>query len=106
MSDNSVPETEDDRLTAAEYVLGVLGAPERREVEQRIARDQVFAREVALWEERLGGVAGGIPGGGPPAGGWGLLGAGLEQARGGAERRGGLLQSPPLLAGPGPGASA
>ena len=52
MTDNSAPETEDSRLTAAEYVLGVLGAPERRAVEQRIARDQVFAREVAFWEKR------------------------------------------------------
>lgn len=38
---------------AAEYVLGVFGAAERRAAEERIARDAVFAREVAAWERRL-----------------------------------------------------
>ena len=47
---------EDDRgpPSAAEYVLGVLSAHERRAVEQRITREPAFAREVAFWEERLG----------------------------------------------------
>ena len=53
----------DDRgpPSAAEYVLGVLSAHERRAVEQRITREPAFAREVAFWEERLGGLAEGIP---------------------------------------------
>ena len=38
---------------AAEYVLGVLDAPRRRELESRIARDRAFAREVAEWQNRL-----------------------------------------------------
>jgi anti-sigma-K factor RskA len=38
---------------AAEYVLGVLDAPRRREVEARIARDRAFAREVGEWQARL-----------------------------------------------------
>ncbi|MET0230115.1 MAG: anti-sigma factor [Rhodanobacteraceae bacterium] len=38
---------------AAEYVLGVLDAPRRRELEARIARDRAFAREVAEWQNRL-----------------------------------------------------
>ncbi len=38
---------------AAEYVLGVLDAPRRREVEARIAHDRAFAREVAEWQNRL-----------------------------------------------------
>jgi len=38
---------------AAEYVLGVLDAARRREVETRIARDRAFAREVAEWQTRL-----------------------------------------------------
>jgi anti-sigma-K factor RskA len=38
---------------AAEYVLGVLDAERRREVEARIARDRAFAREVAEWQNRL-----------------------------------------------------
>jgi anti-sigma-K factor RskA len=93
MSDNSVPETEDSRLTAAEYVLGVLGAPERRAVEQRIARDQVFAREVAFWEKRLGGLAEGIPAVAPPASAWVRIEAALDQAERRAEGRAGLWQS-------------
>jgi anti-sigma-K factor RskA len=93
MSDNSVPETEDSRLTAAEYVLGVLGAPERRAVEQRIARDQVFAREVAFWEKRLGGLAEGIPAVAPPASAWARIEAALDQAERRAEGRAGLWQS-------------
>jgi len=40
-------------LLAAEYVLGVLDAARRREVETRIARDRAFAREVAEWQTRL-----------------------------------------------------
>jgi anti-sigma-K factor RskA len=38
---------------AAEYVLGVLDAGERREAESRIASDAGFAREVASWEGRF-----------------------------------------------------
>jgi anti-sigma-K factor RskA len=39
--------------SAAEYVLGVLTAAERRVAENRIAQDPLFAREVAAWETRL-----------------------------------------------------
>lgn len=93
MTDNSVPETEDSRLIAAEYVLGVLDAPERRAVEQRIARDQVFAREVAFWEKRLGGLAEGIPAVAPPTSAWARIEAALAQAERRAEGRAGLWQS-------------
>ena len=44
-------------LTAAEYVLGVLGAEDRRLAELRLAREPKFAAEVAFWETRLGGLA-------------------------------------------------
>src|SRR6188474_3343941 len=67
MTDNGAPKREDNQLIAAEYVLGVLGVSEWREVEQRIARDQIFDREVAFWEERLGGLAEGTPAVAPPA---------------------------------------
>ena len=43
-------------LSAAEYVLGVLGAEERRQAEFRIASEPRFATEVAFWETRLGGL--------------------------------------------------
>jgi anti-sigma-K factor RskA len=93
MTDNGATEREDGRLTAAEYVLGVLTAPERRAVERRIARDMVFAREVALWEERLGGLADTIPSVAPPADGWARIEAALNRAERPAEERAGLWQS-------------
>ncbi len=55
--DRTIIREEGDRLVAAEYVLGVLGAAERRQAQQRLAHDQAFASEVAFWEERLGGLA-------------------------------------------------
>ena len=74
-------------LTAAEYVLGVLDAGERRAAERRIATDAVFAREVAFWE------AGGRGGGGerargapPPAGGWGRIETALASEEASARR--------------------
>jgi anti-sigma-K factor RskA len=39
--------------TAAEYVLGVLAAPERRAAQARISSDTNFAREVSSWETRF-----------------------------------------------------
>jgi len=52
MSDTTDQLPEDD-LLAAEYALGVLADADRAVAEQRIARDRVFARSVAAWEERL-----------------------------------------------------
>jgi anti-sigma-K factor RskA len=51
------PPEDSGKFAAAEYVLGVLGANDRREVERRLPRDPVLAREVAEWEERLGVLA-------------------------------------------------
>jgi len=42
-----------DELLAGEYVLGVLDADSRRQVEQRLQGDARFARLVAAWETRL-----------------------------------------------------
>jgi anti-sigma-K factor RskA len=42
-----------DELLAGEYVLGVLDADTRRQVEQRIHGDARFARQVAAWDARL-----------------------------------------------------
>ena len=55
-TDHTTPEDE-GRLVAAEYVLGVLSNEERRAVETRMAIEPALAREVAYWEERLGGIA-------------------------------------------------
>jgi anti-sigma-K factor RskA len=57
-------------LLAAEYVLGVLGAEERRQAEFRLASEPRSAAEVASWEARLGGLAEGIPAVAPPATVW------------------------------------
>jgi anti-sigma-K factor RskA len=55
--DPTINPAEGNQLLAAEYVLGVLGTEERREVERRLAQEPALAREVAFWEERLGGLA-------------------------------------------------
>ncbi|HKE46643.1 MAG TPA: anti-sigma factor [Rhodanobacteraceae bacterium] len=47
----------DRSYLAAEYVLGVLDARQRREVELLIARDRAFAREVAAWQVHLAPLA-------------------------------------------------
>src|SRR5262245_25846807 len=61
---------DDGNLIAAEYVLGVLDAAERREVERRLAREPALASEVAFWEERLGGLADAVAPVRPPANAW------------------------------------
>jgi anti-sigma-K factor RskA len=68
-TDHIAPEDE-GRVLAAEYVLGVLGAEERRQVETRMAEEASFAREVAEWEERLGGMASYVMPATPPAQTW------------------------------------
>jgi anti-sigma-K factor RskA len=67
--DHIAPEDE-GRVLAAEYVLGVLGAEERGTVEKRMAEDPSFAREVAEWEGRLGGMASYVTPVTPPAQTW------------------------------------
>jgi anti-sigma-K factor RskA len=57
-------------LIAAEYVLGVLGTEERREVERRLAQEPALASEVAFWEQRLGGIADAIAPVVPPPSTW------------------------------------
>ena len=46
-------EAPEEDLLAAEFVLGVLGAPERAQARERSARDPAFAADVARWEQRL-----------------------------------------------------
>ena len=59
-----------DKLLAAEYVLGVLGAAARREVERRLSREPAFASEVTFWEERLTGLADAVAPVSPPEATW------------------------------------
>jgi anti-sigma-K factor RskA len=42
-----------DDVLAGEYVLGVLDARQRREVQSRLETDRAFARRVADWEHRF-----------------------------------------------------
>jgi anti-sigma-K factor RskA len=51
--DDNGPIDGGDDLLAAEYVVGVLSAEERREAATRIERDPGFARLVEAWEARL-----------------------------------------------------
>src|SRR5262245_55232709 len=61
---------EDNRLIAAEYVLGVLGVSERRAVELRLTNDRALAREVEFWEARLGPLADNVAPVPPPVTAW------------------------------------
>ncbi len=88
MSDTNAREDRD--LLAAEYVLGVLSAAERRQAERRLEADLAFAREVAFWEERLGGLANAIPSVQPPLDGWSRVEAAIARAEKERKRSGGL----------------
>lgn len=82
-TDHIAPEDE-SRVLAAEYVLGVLSAEERRAVEARMAEQASFAREVAEWEERLGGMASYVTPATPPAQTWLRIQASLGEQLGAA----------------------
>jgi anti-sigma-K factor RskA len=74
MTDDRTPAQEEaDKLMAAEYVLGVLGAEDRRAAQQRMTHDQAFASEVAFWEERLGVFADAVAPVAPPDRAWSRL---------------------------------
>jgi anti-sigma-K factor RskA len=104
MSDSGARDEEDrGPPSAAEYVLGVLSAHERRAVEQRIAREPALAREVAFWEERLGGLAEGIAPVRPPATAWPRIEAALGS---GTSRQADIWQSLAFWRGLALGASA
>jgi anti-sigma-K factor RskA len=68
--DDTIDPADRGKLVAAEYVLGVLGAEERREVERRLMHEPALAAEVAFWEERLGGLADAVAPVSPPQHTW------------------------------------
>jgi len=70
-----------DDLLAAEVALGVLADAERADAVARIARDRVFARLVAQWEERLAPWAGQIQPIVPPPAVWDRIAATLPAER-------------------------
>ena len=92
MSDeHSIGPADSGRILAAEYVLGVLDAAERREVERRLVLEPALASEVAFWEERLGGLADAVAAVSPPANAWPRIEAALGTA--GAARPASMWQS-------------
>jgi len=68
--DDTIGSGEHGDHAAAEYVLGVLSAAERRAAELRIEREPAFAAEVAFWEARLVGLADQVAPVTPPAEVW------------------------------------
>lgn len=60
------PLTDDDDLRLAEYVLGVLTAEERKEVESRIETDPDHALALDRWNQRLAPLCEAIPDAQPP----------------------------------------
>lgn len=90
MSANDTQDSANDgNLIAAEYVLGVLDATERRELERRLTREPALASEVAFWEERLTGLADVVPPVLPPDAVWSRI----ETAVGTAPERPSVWQS-------------
>lgn len=63
-------EDDDGHLLAGEYVLGVLDAPQRAAVRQRIVDDAVFAGAVDWWERSLTPLVGEVAAAEPSAGLW------------------------------------
>jgi anti-sigma-K factor RskA len=76
--DDTIGPADGGNLVAAEYVLGVLGAEERREVERRLAQEPALASEVAFWEERLGGLADAVAPVTPPPQAWSRIDAAIS----------------------------
>jgi anti-sigma-K factor RskA len=68
--DDTIDPADGGKIIAAEYVLGVLSAAERREVERRLAHEPALDLEVAFWEERLGGLADAVAPVAPPDATW------------------------------------
>jgi anti-sigma-K factor RskA len=68
--DDTIGPAPGGNLVAAEYVLGVLTAQERREIARRLEQEPVLASEVAFWEERLGGLADQVTPVAPPQATW------------------------------------
>ncbi|HET7680042.1 MAG TPA: anti-sigma factor [Xanthobacteraceae bacterium] len=81
MSDDPTITGDGRQSLAAEYVLGVLDAGQRRAAERRLTEDPAFAAEVAFWEERLGGLANEVTPVPPPERLWGRIDAALAPTR-------------------------
>ena len=89
--DHIAPEDE-QKLVAAEYVLGVLDRTDRRIAARQIERMPALARDVEDWEQRLGSFADGIAPEDPPAQTWDRI----EAAIGGPRTKSAPVADPGL----------
>jgi anti-sigma-K factor RskA len=89
--DHTIDPADGGKVIAAEYVLGVIGAEERREIERRLAHEPALAAEVAFWEERLGVLADAVAPVAPPQHIWSQIEAAIQSPQ--AARRTSLWQS-------------
>ncbi len=89
--DDTISPADGGKLLAAEYVLGVLGAEERREVERRLPAEPGLASEVAFWEERLGSLTDAVAPVTPPPELWGRIDTAIAAPA--APARGGIWQN-------------
>jgi anti-sigma-K factor RskA len=80
--DDTIDPADGGDLVAAEYVLGVLDAAGRREVERRLGQDPALASEVAFWEDRLSGLADAVAPISPPQAAWSRIEAAIGAAPG------------------------
>jgi anti-sigma-K factor RskA len=93
MSDERTIGPEDSTPLAAEYVLGVLSAHERRDFELRLAQDPALVREVEFWEARLGSLAADVGPVPPPSHAWSRIEAAVASESSTAASHSGLWQS-------------
>jgi anti-sigma-K factor RskA len=77
--DDTIDPADGGNVIAAEYVLGVLSAAERRELERRLAQEPALDIEVAFWEERLGGLADAVAPVAPPDHTWSRIEAAIAE---------------------------
>lgn len=91
MSDRPTIDREDGTPLAAEYVLGVLDAAERRAFEARLAGEPVLRREVEYWEGRLGALVREVAPVAPPPAVWERVAAAVQRET--APPRAGLWSS-------------
>ena len=101
----------DPDATAAEFVLGLLDEEEARAAERRMEAEPAFARDVALWWDRLSPLLEEAPEREPPSTLWPRIEAALERADAPAptQARGAGAEPGPSsakAAGPTPGAPA
>jgi anti-sigma-K factor RskA len=79
MSDDPAHEHDDSASPAAEYVLGVLDAEQRRGFEVRLAQEPALRTEVESWERRLGGLSSEVKPVEPPQQTWANIEAALSE---------------------------